>query len=461
VQHRNVVRLAKLLRVGGGAATAPEHAVLLVFELLESDLFQSLEAMQLRAVPVTVGHVRWLGRELLSGLAALHGQGVIHRDIKPENIMLASARGPLGEDCAKLVDFGQAKDVRLARGSKKDWTSYVATRWYRAPELLFGAARYTPAVDVWACGCVLGEMLAGHPIFPGDSASGQLHKLASTLGPPQRSWPECVAISSASGVVLPPAGGTVGPGVAGLLPAGTPAAFVDLLSSMLQWDPSKRPTASQALLHPFFSSGECVPVPPGRPPTRLVDPASAQRSIDEAVAAQKRLSCLIAEPSKGGAVSAAAPSVQADDEDDDFDTMGSAPVAASKPGSSARGIRRSGLGLTDFAGSTQAGALSAPPTPAGSTSSLASILGLPPADGGLPRKPSTDEEGVSAVVSGGVEAATSMSSTTAAASVAAAKDASVAAVKDASVAAVKDASKPSGRAAYGGSKTLASIFGDL
>lgn len=97
----------------------------------------------------------------------------MHRDIKPENILVS----PHG--VVKLCDFGCARFINT---SDESFTDYVATRWYRAPELLVGDQRYGKAVDVWAVGCLYAEMVTGDPLFPGDSDVDQLYRITKALG---------------------------------------------------------------------------------------------------------------------------------------------------------------------------------------------------------------------------------------------------------------------------------------
>ena len=99
--------------------------------------------------------------------------GILHRDLKPDNIMINE--NPL---TAKIIDFGTCKDLTVESGPH---TSYVSTRWYRAPELLVGDASYTTSVDVWAIGCIFAELFNGLPLFPGDSDLHTLQLIMETI----------------------------------------------------------------------------------------------------------------------------------------------------------------------------------------------------------------------------------------------------------------------------------------
>lgn len=98
---------------------------------------------------------------------------IIHRDVKPENVLVSS------QGVVKLCDFGFA---RLVSGQNEPYTEYVATRWYRAPELLVSDSHYGPPVDVWAIGCLFSEMMTGEPLLPGDSDVDQLYHTVKMFG---------------------------------------------------------------------------------------------------------------------------------------------------------------------------------------------------------------------------------------------------------------------------------------
>ncbi|XP_063710702.1 glycogen synthase kinase-3-like [Symsagittifera roscoffensis] len=115
--------------------------------------------------------------QLFRSLHCIHSQHICHRDIKPQNLLLNTHTGVL-----KLCDFGSAK--KLTRGEPN--VSYICSRYYRAPELIFGATDYSCSIDIWSAGCVMAELLLGQPIFPGDSGVDQLVEIIKVLGTPSK-----------------------------------------------------------------------------------------------------------------------------------------------------------------------------------------------------------------------------------------------------------------------------------
>ncbi|GBF94202.1 cell division cycle 2 [Raphidocelis subcapitata] len=230
-RHPNIVHLERV--VTGSKA----DSVFLVFEYAEHDLGRLLDAMP---TPFTESEVKCLVRQLLSAVAFLHQNAVLHRDIKLSNL-LYTAQGDL-----KLCDFGLA---RHARPPGAPLTPRVVTLWYRAPELLLGADEYSEAVDCWAVGCVLGELLKHEPLFPAQGERECLDMQCRLLGTPSpRIWPGMVDLPGALDARLhqQPYNNLrrafPGIGEAGL----------SLLNGLLTYDPARRLTARGALAHPYF-----------------------------------------------------------------------------------------------------------------------------------------------------------------------------------------------------------------
>lgn len=149
----------------------------LVFPLLPQNMTTLIYESGLSLVQCSV-----YGRMMASAVRHLHRNGIMHRDLKPSN-MLIDWNGVL-----KLCDFGQARAVdseQVEVHSDKDPLSYqVCTRWYRAPELLYGSTSYDFSVDLWSLGCVIGEMILEWPLFKGESDIEQLGLVIKALGPP-------------------------------------------------------------------------------------------------------------------------------------------------------------------------------------------------------------------------------------------------------------------------------------
>ncbi|KAH8632674.1 Protein kinase gsk3 [Alternaria alternata] len=219
--------------------------------------------------------------QLFRSLAYIHSQGICHRDIKPQNLLLDPSTGVL-----KLCDFGSAKILV----ENEPNVSYICSRYYRAPELIFGATNYTTKIDVWSTGCVMAELMLGQPLFPGESGIDQLVEIIKVLGTPTRDqirtmnpnymehkFPQIKPhpFSKVCGEIYrqPLRTSTY---IYQVFRKADPNA-IDLISKLLEYTPTQRLSAIDAMVHPFFDELR-------DPSTRLPDsrhPNGATRDLPE------------------------------------------------------------------------------------------------------------------------------------------------------------------------------------
>ncbi|KAH7429600.1 hypothetical protein KP509_09G058100 [Ceratopteris richardii] len=213
--------------------------------------------------------------QICRALAYIHGAvGVCHRDIKPQNLLVNPQTHQL-----KLCDFGSAKI--LIKGETN--ISYICSRYYRAPELIFGAVEYTTAIDIWSMGCVMAELMLGQPIFPGESGVDQLVEIIKVLGTPTREEIKCMNPNYTDFKF---------PQIKAhpwhkIFHKRMPPEAVDLVSRLLQYSPNLRFTALEACIHPFFDElrDPNTRLPNGRPLPQLFNfkPAELRGATPEMI----------------------------------------------------------------------------------------------------------------------------------------------------------------------------------
>ncbi|KPI87042.1 mitogen activated protein kinase map-kinase (LMPK) [Leptomonas seymouri] len=216
----------------------------LVFELVETDLTAIIRKKLLQRV-----HKQYLTYQMLRTVAQLHAQNIVHRDLKPANVFVSS-------DCSiKIGDFGLARTFRSGFDNKQDFldlTEYIATRWYRSPEILVKSKAYSTAMDMWAMGCVIGEMLLGHPLFEGRSTLDQLRLIVEAIGVPSEDdlgslhSPDIEKLMKSLPIPL-----NFAPLVENKNFKDSEA--TDLMTKLIVFNPTKRLTAIEALQHPYVA----------------------------------------------------------------------------------------------------------------------------------------------------------------------------------------------------------------
>ncbi|KEY72164.1 hypothetical protein S7711_00173 [Stachybotrys chartarum IBT 7711] len=291
LRHGNVIRLVEII--------LEDKCIFMVFEYAEHDLLQIIHHhTQQPRHPIPPATVKSIMFQLLNGCQYLHSNWVLHRDLKPANIMVTSS----GE--VKIGDLGLARRFDKPLHSLFSGDKVVVTIWYRAPELILGSFHYTPAIDMWAVGCIFAELLSLRPIFKGEEAKmdskktvpfqrNQMQKIVDIMGMPTKDkWPLLPTMPEYNqlSTLQPPMSSHHGhhhshhhqqhhPGgsargfggsnlekwyytTIGSSPSSPlhslGAEGYKLLAGLLEYDPVKRLTAAQALQSPFFNTGDRV-----------------------------------------------------------------------------------------------------------------------------------------------------------------------------------------------------------
>uniref|UniRef100_A0A8C2WN61 cyclin-dependent kinase n=1 Tax=Cyclopterus lumpus TaxID=8103 RepID=A0A8C2WN61_CYCLU len=264
LSHPNIVKLRDVIHT--------ENKLYLVFEFLHQDLKKFMDSFTVAGIPLPL--VKSYLFQLLQGLAFCHSHRVLHRDLKPQNLLI-NAQGEI-----KLADFGLARAFGVP---VRTYTHEVVTLWYRAPEILLGCKYYSTAVDIWSLGCIFAEMvfargfifynkvicelmklsslstvvqLTKRALFPGDSEIDQLFRIFRTLGTPDETvWPGVTSMPDYKPSFPKWARQDLSKVVPILDEDGR-----ELLGEMLNYDPNKRLSAKNALVHRYFRD-VTMPIP--------------------------------------------------------------------------------------------------------------------------------------------------------------------------------------------------------
>lgn len=249
LNHKNIVNLIEIVTDKTDALEfrRDKGSFYLVFEYMDHDLMGLLLSGEVLFTENNIAHIM---NQLLEGLTYCHRNNFLHRDIKCSNI-LVNNNGQV-----KLADFGLAR-LYNSKDTERPYTNKVITLWYRPPELLLGEERYGKPVDVWSCGCILGELFTKKPMFCGSTEIAQLDKIFQVCGSPTPStWPDAKELrdfhrynpknkyvrklKTDTYSILPPLA-------------------LDLLDKMLLLDPKKRISAEDGLEHEWFKSVKFEP----------------------------------------------------------------------------------------------------------------------------------------------------------------------------------------------------------
>ena len=239
--HDNIIRLLNVIKAEN------DLDLYLVFDYMEADLFNVIRANILQDI-----HKKFIIYQILKAIKFIHSADIIHRDLKPSNIFINS-------DChIKLGDFGLARTLGHNPHIQNMVTEYVATRWYRAPEMILAAQKYGKPIDMWSVGCILYELLVGTPLLPGKSTKEMMKMMFGVTGFPDRKEynevkNECKIqhidyddllqekIKKKKNILQMVSGYT------------HDEVAIDLLLKLLVFNPKKRLTAEEALEHPYVA----------------------------------------------------------------------------------------------------------------------------------------------------------------------------------------------------------------
>uniref|UniRef100_A0A7S1TTR8 Protein kinase domain-containing protein n=1 Tax=Phaeomonas parva TaxID=124430 RepID=A0A7S1TTR8_9STRA len=270
--HPNVIDLVDL------SLNYAQDELYIYMELMDSDLHRIIQSRQ----ELSSAHISVIIKQVIYGVQALHKCNLLHRDLKPGNILVS-------RDCqVRITDFGLARslekgnqgDARADAGNNANpLTEYVVTRWYRCPELLLAPQEpYSFAIDMWSIGCILGELLKRKPLFPGKNYAHQLTLIIDVLGTPDLNEGVGFNLTSQAAKYLRRLKKQSPVAWTAVIPKAAESPLLELMDALLQFNPSARPSADEALLHPSIANARHIPVSPV-PPEETMARASAE-SVD-------------------------------------------------------------------------------------------------------------------------------------------------------------------------------------
>lgn len=245
LKHPNIVGLRRYFYTRNEQG---EEFLSLVLDYMPMSLDRVIKEAEKKKQTIPESFIRLAMYQFMRALEYLHGIGICHRDIKPHNLLV-----DLDAGIVKLCDFGCSK--RLIEGEPN--IQYICARYYRAPEVVFGWAHYTCAIDIWSAGCVMAEMISLHPIFPGKNSVDQLARIVKILGPP--STEHLCAMGQDPKRFKPAVSKTMDEVIQALQSClvnnvQVSAEALKFLLDVLTYDPKGRLSALQSLSHPYFSA---------------------------------------------------------------------------------------------------------------------------------------------------------------------------------------------------------------